>query len=102
MRVSTTSGGNDVVTSMSATDGYRRIVHPGNASRQSWLDLTLPPGSYYWSIQAVDAGFAGSAFTEEGCFFTQSGVDEEEEVPRSLSFVEAGPNPAAGPLGFRF
>jgi hypothetical protein len=100
MRVSTTPGGNDVVTAMSAPDGYRRIVHPGNASRQSWLDLTLPRGSYYWSIQAVDAGFAGSAFTEEGYFFNQSGV--EEEVPRSLSFVEAGPNPAAGRLELRF
>ncbi|HEY5479755.1 MAG TPA: VCBS repeat-containing protein, partial [Gaiellaceae bacterium] len=30
--------------------------------------LTLPAGTYHWSVQAVDSGFAGSAFSDEGTF----------------------------------
>ena len=67
LRIGTTPGGIDVCGPMAdPVDGRRRIASPGNAGQNtSWL-ATLPgPGQYWWSVQAVDAGFAGSMFAPE-------------------------------------
>jgi len=53
------------------TDGYRKVVNTGNANQMnSWTIKNLPEGKYYWSVQAVDNTFAGSAFAAEKSFFT--------------------------------
>jgi len=63
LRVGRTPGGNEVLPSQSASNGWRRLPAPGNCGQLAWHTLTnLAPGTYYWSVQAIDAGLAGSSF----------------------------------------
>ncbi|MDX1429603.1 MAG: hypothetical protein R3282_04910, partial [Rhodothermales bacterium] len=49
--------------------GRRRVVRPGRAgSSTSWYLDDLAPGTYYWSVQAVDNSYAGSPFAAEQTF----------------------------------
>ena len=74
--------------------GVRRVTSMGNA----WLNLgwtlnRLPRGNYAWSVQSVDAGYAGSAFAAEQTFtITDELTEEEEEVETSVDkkLLEAG------------
>ena len=70
LRVSTTPGGQDILSPMSSIpDGLRRVPVMGSQNHNtSWTIEGLSGGTYYWSVQAVDQGFMGSAFTVEGKF----------------------------------
>lgn len=70
VRVGTTPGGSQILSAMSdLTNGYRRLPALGNAEfGTNFILKNLPTGSYYWSVQAVDAAFAGSAFAAEKTF----------------------------------
>ena len=48
-------------------DGYRKIVKK-ELQTNSWQIKYLPAGTYYWSVQAIDNSFAGSAFSPESSF----------------------------------
>ncbi len=46
--------------------GYRRIPALGNAQKRLfWILKGLPSGTYYWSVQAIDTAFCGSAWAPE-------------------------------------
>ena len=45
--------------------GIRTIPSKGNAEYNLKWKLALAPGTYYWAVQAVDASFIGSQFSEE-------------------------------------
>ena len=67
VRVGTSPAGLDVLSPMSAPNGYRMVPRPGNAG---WLTRKVINGaqrgqSYYWSVQAVDNSYAGSPFAME-------------------------------------
>ena len=67
VRVGTSTAGLDVLSPMSAPNGYRLVPRPGNAG---WLTRKVINGaqrgqSYYWSVQAVDNSYAGSPFATE-------------------------------------
>lgn len=68
--IGTTQGGTDVLSPMADRNtGYRRIVKMGNTNmNNSWVIKGLAPGTYYWSVQAIDNCFAGSPFAEEQTF----------------------------------
>lgn len=52
-----------VVPGLSDATGRRLIAAPGNAgSRLSLTVSGLAPGTYWWTVQTVDAAFAGSPF----------------------------------------
>ena len=68
LRVGTAPGGYDIVSPMSADDGYRKIPHRGLFQTTNNSYLILPSGTYYWSVQAIDGGFMGSAFANEQSF----------------------------------
>ncbi len=70
LSVGTTPGGSDVVAPMSLASGNRQIAQLGNTgSNTSWTLTNLTRGqTYYWSVQAVDNGFAGSSFTSGSSF----------------------------------
>ncbi|MCP4711969.1 MAG: hypothetical protein GY869_25390, partial [Planctomycetes bacterium] len=77
LRVGTTPGGIDIVSPMTADMGgvpnldSRQIVALGSQYYNTgWsLDINgLAPGSYYWSVQALDNNFAGSLFATESIF----------------------------------
>jgi hypothetical protein len=74
VRIGTAPGGNDVLPSMSTTNGARMILAPGNAGFNNWMVLELPSDqinveTLYWSVQAVDASFQGGPFASEQKFF---------------------------------
>lgn len=51
------------------TDGYRKVIHLGNANLNKSLTISnLDPGTYCWSVQAIDQDFEGSLYATEQCF----------------------------------
>lgn len=57
--------------------GKRRVSRAGNAWHNlGWTLNNLPAGNYAWSVQSVDAGYAGSEFAPEQTFTitAQSGL----------------------------
>jgi hypothetical protein len=70
IRVGNTPMGIQVVSPMSdLSSGRRQIVSFGNASSDtSWIIKNLSPGTYYWSVQAIDKGYLASPFAKEAKF----------------------------------
>ena len=74
VRVGTEPGAADIVAPMSLADGRRLLPASGNAGHGlRYLLRDLLPGTYYWSVQAVDASYAGSSFAPEQSFTIGSG-----------------------------
>ncbi|MBN2129687.1 MAG: VCBS repeat-containing protein [Sedimentisphaerales bacterium] len=66
LRVGTTPGGQDVFCGMAnLSSGWRRIPATGNAQKRLSWTLKDLCGTFYWSVQAVDTAFAGSAWAAE-------------------------------------
>ena len=66
LRVGTKPGSNDVFSGMADNStGVRRIPALGNAQKMLSWSLSLPAGTYYWSVQAIDPSYATSAWAEE-------------------------------------
>ena len=76
LRVGTTPGGQEIVPAMAITtagglNGVRTVPSTGGAGARLSATLALTtPGTYYWSVQAVDTSFAGSPFATEATFST--------------------------------
>lgn len=67
IRVGVRPGGSEIASPMAHPfDGHRRIAAPGNVGpNTSWTFQNVSPGTYYWSVQAIDHGYIGSAFADE-------------------------------------
>ncbi|MEP6580423.1 FG-GAP-like repeat-containing protein [Microcoleus vaginatus GB2-A3] len=79
LRVGTTIGGSDILVPMSLNDGTRQVVGLGNANQNTtWQLKDLSPGTYYWSVQAIDTAWAGSEFATEGSFTVGNRPPEEK------------------------
>lgn len=65
LRIGTSPGGSEVMSPHSGPDGTRRLAQSGNAGPALRWRADLPYGTYYWSVQAIDSAFAGSAFSDE-------------------------------------
>jgi hypothetical protein len=71
VRVGSTPGGSDIASVPALSNGVLRIPQMGNARHGSATLHNLTLGqTYYWSVQAVDPGFAGSPFAAEQQFST--------------------------------
>jgi hypothetical protein len=68
LRIGTTPGGSDVLGPMAGSSGFRRLSQMGNAQLGTTASLLIPDRTYYWSVQAVDGAYAGSAFSSETNF----------------------------------
>lgn len=70
VRMGTTSGASDIVSPLAnPSSGYRYLSARGNVDHNlSWQIKNLPPGTYYWSVQAIDPSYQGSVFAQEGSF----------------------------------
>lgn len=70
IRIGTTSGGVDVLSPMAnPATGLRQIAAFGNAYEATSKTIkNLPPGNYFWSVQAIDNSYAGSQFATESSF----------------------------------
>ena len=69
VRIGSAPGASDIV-SPPATLSTGNLAIPRNASitTAGWTISNLSSGTYYWSVQAVDAGFLGSRFATEQQF----------------------------------
>ncbi len=67
LRVGTTPGGQQIMAPMSdVATGFRRVPARGNAQQNlSWTLKSLPPGTYYYSVQSIDTGYLGSGWAAE-------------------------------------
>jgi hypothetical protein len=69
LRIGTNSGGVQIMSPHAdPATGWRRVARIGNVGASTRWRANLPPGTYYWSVQAIDAVFAGSAFAAESSF----------------------------------
>ena len=69
VRIGTTPGGSEVMSAVAdPATGQRRLTGIGNVGYAPRWRLVPPDGTYYWSVQAVDAGYAASAFAPETSF----------------------------------
>jgi len=70
LRVGRTPGGVDVMSPLANTaTGLRYLAQRGNAGEAPlWRLRGLAPGTYYWSVQAIDHGYGGSPFAPEASF----------------------------------
>ncbi len=49
--------------------GYRKVPQYGSVDNDTtWIIKRLSPGTYYWSVQAIDNSFAGGMFAEQQSF----------------------------------
>lgn len=66
LRVGTAPGKNDVFSGMTTASGARLVPSMGNAQKRlSWTLNGLKAGTYYWSVQSVDASHAASPWANE-------------------------------------
>lgn len=57
------------------TTGFRKVPQIGNTSLDNfWHIDSLQPGTYYWSVQAIDNSFAGSLFAPVQTFTVGSPI----------------------------
>jgi len=63
IKVGTTSGGEEILGANANATGARKVSGKGNVEHNKKWRLSLPVGSYYWSVQAIDASYSGSNFS---------------------------------------
>ena len=69
IRVGTTPGGFDIVSPHALSNG--KLTLPGMGNAQMGTDFylkNLAPGTYYWSVQAIDNGYVGGEWATEQSF----------------------------------
>jgi streptogramin lyase len=64
IKIGTTPGGEQIMSSNANASGVRKSSEKGNVEHNLQWKLRLPEGTYYWSVQAIDASYTGSPFTE--------------------------------------
>ena len=65
IKVGTCSGCDDVVTGTYGYSGRHESQQFGNMQQRSSINLTVPQTTYYWSVQAIDAGYMNSSWSTE-------------------------------------
>jgi hypothetical protein len=84
LRVGTNTLGTSVVSPLAnVTTGWRKIPGPGNCRHIFSTVYRFPPGTYYWSVQAVDGAFAGGAWGTEQTFTITEPERPKIEIGRS-------------------
>ncbi|MEJ2636552.1 MAG: FG-GAP-like repeat-containing protein [Calditrichia bacterium] len=95
LRIGTTEGGSEVMSPMADNSGFRKIVAMGNVQQDtSWEIKGLTSGeTYYWSVQAVDNSYIGSAFAPEETVTVTGIVSGDNTLPRTYALYQNFPNP---------
>tara|TARA_R110000868_G_scaffold368227_1_gene631193 strand:- start:17475 stop:20063 length:2589 start_codon:yes stop_codon:yes gene_type:complete len=87
LRIGTTSGGSEIRAPQSIVTGANegmRLTPSRGSVQGTWTSMNLPLGTYFWSVQAIDAGHNGSAFATEGTFTVEEFVPNP---PNSFSLL---------------
>ena len=75
IKVGTSEDGEEIMSSNANINGVRKTADKGNVEHNLSWKLSLPIGSYYWSIQAIDASYLGSSFSTSKSFVAGSDKD---------------------------
>lgn len=82
VRIGTAPGGSDIAAAGALTNGTLLLPQMGTARHGSTIYHQLQPGrTFYWSVQAVDTGLAGSAFAAEQRFSTATVLSNPARQP---------------------
>jgi hypothetical protein len=97
--IGTTAGSSEIFSPASIlTTGFRKITNLGNANKDTVFTIhDLDAGNYFWSVQAVDNGFMGSAFAIEQSFTIYPVSVSSKENNK----IEVFPNPFSDVVNFR-
>lgn len=100
LRIGTTYNGQEIMSSMADLDtGYRRLSELGNTNQSRSWTIVFPDSvpRFYWSVQAVDGAFAGSAFAPVEHFDPSGGLsginDSSDNTPALYKLYTNVPNP---------
>ena len=75
LRVGTAPGAGDIVSPMAdLASGLRHVPALGSTQENTSWTLSLPAVTSYWSVQAIDTTFAGSAWAAEQSIFVPLAV----------------------------
>ncbi|RLD38411.1 MAG: hypothetical protein DRI74_03910, partial [Bacteroidetes bacterium] len=96
LKVGKTPGGEEIMSSNSNSNGIRKSAVKGNVEHNTSWRLRLPEGTYYWSVQAVDASYSGSEFSPSSEFVVSSALGIEDVTLSEKMFCY--PNPTRGLL----
>ena len=97
LKIGTTPGGEEIMSSNSNANGIKKDAEKGNVEHNLKWKLSLPEGTYYYSVQAVDASYSGSVFTEAIQFkVTTSGIDSDTDSDGIENSVDLCPNTPSG------
>ncbi|MDB4316424.1 FG-GAP-like repeat-containing protein, partial [Cyclobacteriaceae bacterium] len=80
LRIGSTPGGQEILSSDASGSGLRMSASSGNSGHSLVWNVALPAGTYYWAVQAIDAAYIGSAFSEE-LSFTIAGEATTDNPP---------------------
>ena len=84
LSVGTANGTSDVVIAESELKtGIQKKPQDGNVGKDTSWQISLPPGKYYYSVQAIDASYAGSVFSDRKMFTLSASGEAKEAVPPS-------------------
>jgi hypothetical protein len=89
--------GEEIVPSMAiAENGFRKVSALGNAGQMNSFHIeNLEPGTYFWSVQAIDQAFSGSVFAPEMSFdITATNLDDIS----ANTYPRIYPNPASATI----
>jgi predicted nucleotidyltransferase len=73
-----------------SANGLRRVPRLGSAQERTSWTVRLPVGSYYWSVQALDAAYAGSSFGQEQTFEVLVATTRFTDIAAGLPGVAYG------------
>lgn len=93
LRLGSSSGGEDIIASGASQSGFRKYAGKGNAEHNTSWKIALTPGIYYAAVQAIDAAFSGSEFSNEYAIEVKQdgtlGMNNND-----LNALKAYPNPS--------
>jgi len=94
VRVGTSTHGGQVVSlPADSLSGLRRVAQRGNAQADSCV-IDLPGGVFYFTVQAIDASFAGSALPAWQTIVAGTlAADPVGDAPVALAIHSISPNP---------
>jgi hypothetical protein len=97
LKLGTFPGTEDVISSGSSDNGFRKYARKGNAEHNTSWKVALKPGKYYASVQAIDASYIGSSFSNERVLeVNQDGTLSIDGLTPGFNVVY--PNPAIDQL----
>ena len=72
LKIGTTENGEEIMSANSNPNGQRKTAEKGNVEHNLKWKVSLPSGVFYWSVQAIDASYNGSKFSEPRQFLSSS------------------------------